>query len=51
VLRPFGIIEMVRTGIVSMARGAHSLSVNPPRVAATLPEPASVSDSAGAMSV
>jgi len=34
VLRPFGIIEMVRTGLVSMVRGSLSLSPNPPRVAA-----------------
>jgi acetolactate synthase I/III small subunit len=34
VLRPFGILEMVRTGIVAMRRGAPSLAVNPPRVAA-----------------
>jgi acetolactate synthase-1/3 small subunit len=36
VLRPFGIVEMVRTGIVAMARGADSLSPNPPEVAAEL---------------
>ncbi|HLB47537.1 MAG TPA: acetolactate synthase small subunit [Anaerolineales bacterium] len=41
VLRPFGIIEMVRTGIVAMARGATAVSPNPPRVAAALPEDAS----------
>jgi acetolactate synthase I/III small subunit len=35
VLRPFGIIEMVRTGIVSMTRGAVAPSANPPMVAAT----------------
>ena len=34
VLRPFGILEMVRTGIVAMRRGAPSLATNPPRVAA-----------------
>ncbi len=37
VLRPLGILEMVRTGIVSMARGAASPSPNPPRVAAEVP--------------
>jgi acetolactate synthase-1/3 small subunit len=41
VLRPFGIIEMVRTGIVAMARGATAVSPNPPQVAAALPEDAS----------
>jgi acetolactate synthase-1/3 small subunit len=41
VLRPFGIIEMVRTGIVAMARGATAVSPNPPLVAAALPEDAS----------
>lgn len=29
VLRPWGIIEMVRTGLVSMARGGNSLHVEP----------------------
>ena len=38
ILRPFGIIEMVRTGIVSMTRGAQSVSANPPLVAAMIPE-------------
>lgn len=36
-LRPFGIIEMVRTGVVAMGRGAHTLRDNgyrPPSVAA-----------------
>ncbi len=41
VLRPFGIIEMVRTGIVAMARGATAVSANPPLVAAALPEESS----------
>ena len=36
VLRPFGIIEMVRTGVVSMTRGATAPSANPPLVAATI---------------
>lgn len=47
VLRPFGIVEMVRTGIVSMTRGAAAMTVNPPLVAARVPEDAS----AAAMSV
>jgi acetolactate synthase I/III small subunit len=42
VFRPFGIIEMVRTGVVAMTRGPETASVNPPLVAAvpedTLPE-------------
>ncbi|MBM4424830.1 MAG: acetolactate synthase small subunit [Chloroflexi bacterium] len=38
VLRPFGIIEMARTGIVSMSRGAAGISPNPPLVAAEVRE-------------
>ncbi len=38
VLHPFGIVEMVRTGLVSMTRGSASISANPPLVAATVPE-------------
>jgi acetolactate synthase-1/3 small subunit len=34
VLRPFGIIEMVRTGIVAMTRGPAPISPNPPLVEA-----------------
>jgi acetolactate synthase-1/3 small subunit len=34
VLRPYGVVEMVRTGAVSMARGHESLSSNPPLVRA-----------------
>jgi acetolactate synthase I/III small subunit len=34
VLRPYGILEMVRTGVVSMARGHDPLSANPPLVRA-----------------
>lgn len=30
VLRPFGIIEMVRTGLVAMTRGVESVSSSPP---------------------
>jgi acetolactate synthase-1/3 small subunit len=37
VLRPFGIIEMVRTGIVAMLRGAASVNPNPPSIAAQVP--------------
>jgi len=40
VLRPFGIIEMVRTGVVSMTRGATAPSANPPMVAATIADAA-----------
>lgn len=47
VLRPFGIIEMVRTGLVTMTRGSAALSANPPLVAAELPQ----ETSAAAMSV
>ncbi len=38
VMRPFGIIEMVRTGILAMTRGSASISPNPPLVAAAVPE-------------
>lgn len=34
VLRPYGILELVRTGVVSMARGHDPLSSNPPLVRA-----------------
>lgn len=34
VLRPFGIIEMVRTGILSMSRGSEAISPNPPSLMA-----------------
>ncbi len=44
VLRPFGIIEMVRTGLVAMSRGAATLSLNPPLVAAHVPEEIGVAD-------
>jgi acetolactate synthase-1/3 small subunit len=33
VLRPYGVIEMVRTGIVAMRRGATSSVVNPAKTA------------------
>lgn len=39
VLKPFGIVEMVRTGIVAMARGSEAVSANPPQVAAEVSEP------------
>ena len=34
VLRPYGIVEMVRTGVVAMARGHEPLTANPPLVRA-----------------
>lgn len=37
VLRPYGILEMVRTGSVSMARGHDPLTANPPLVRAEVP--------------
>lgn len=40
VLRPFGIVEMVRTGIVAMRRGAGAADNRPPRVAAHVPSEA-----------
>lgn len=42
VLRPLGIIEMVRTGIVAMTRGSSTVTVNPPLVPARVPEMATV---------
>ena len=36
VLRPYGIVEMVRTGVVAMARGHEPLSANPPLVRAVV---------------
>ena len=35
VMRPFGIVEIVRTGSVAMARGSEALTANPPLVHAT----------------
>ena len=49
VLRPFGIIEMVRTGLVAMSRGANTISPNPPLVNAAIPE--EIGNAAVAMSV
>ena len=37
VLRPYGIIEMVRTGIVAMRRGPIAVNPDPPLVAAHVP--------------
>jgi acetolactate synthase I/III small subunit len=44
VLRPFGILEMVRTGIVAMRRGTPTLAANPPRVAAQPRTPEAAAD-------
>ena len=49
VLRPYGIIEMVRTGIVAMRRGPVALNPDPPMVAAHVP--AEAADSAISYSV
>jgi acetolactate synthase-1/3 small subunit len=38
VLRPFGIIEMVRTGMVAMTRGAEAMTPHPDFVPAMVPE-------------
>jgi len=42
VLRPFGILEMVRTGLIAMSRGATAVSPNPLLVTAHVPEAAGV---------
>ena len=47
VLRPYGILEMVRTGAVAMARGHEKLSANPPLVPAVVPTKADSHESAG----
>jgi acetolactate synthase-1/3 small subunit len=53
VVRPYGILEMVRTGSVAMARGHESLSANPPLVRAEVVRPAvdDAEDSGLSMSV
>ena len=48
VLRPYGVVEMVRTGRVAMARGAGAA---PPRLADAAPEPAAAHDNLGDYSV
>lgn len=40
VLRPLGIIEMVRTGVVAMTRGSIPITINPPLVPARVVEEA-----------
>lgn len=42
VLRPYGIIEMARTGLVVMSRGPEAPSLSPEFVAARVPEEASM---------
>jgi acetolactate synthase-1/3 small subunit len=49
VLRPYGVIEMVRTGIVAMRRGPTAVNPDPPLVAAQVP--AEAADSAVSYSV
>jgi len=49
VLRPYGIIEMVRTGVVAMRRGPVAVNPDPPRVAAHVP--AEAADAAVSYSV
>ena len=49
VLRPYGIIEKVRTGIVAMRRGPNAVNPDPPMVAAHVP--AEATDPAVAYSV
>lgn len=41
-LRPYGIIEMVRTGIVAMGRGPHAPAISPEFVQALVPEESAV---------
>jgi len=38
VLRPFGVVELVRTGSVAMTRGAEPLTADPHFVNAHVPE-------------
>lgn len=51
VLRPYGILEMVRAGAVSMARGHDPLSSNPPLVRAQVAAPDSKDDSTSHLSM
>jgi acetolactate synthase-1/3 small subunit len=51
VFRAFGIIEMVRTGIVAMSRGPDTTSANPPLVAAVAEDSQAKSSAELAMSV
>lgn len=51
VLRPYGIIEIVRTGAVAMARGHDKLSANPPLVRAEVAHPADADHAGLSMSV
>lgn len=51
VLRPYGILEMVRAGAVSMARGHDPLSSNPPLVRAQVSTPESKDDSTSQFSM
>jgi acetolactate synthase-1/3 small subunit len=44
VLRPYGVLEMVRTGIVAMRRGGKSEAAGLNVPAATVPEPAAADD-------
>lgn len=44
VMRPYGILELVRTGSVSMARGHDKLSANPPLVRAEVRNSAAADD-------
>jgi acetolactate synthase-1/3 small subunit len=48
VLRPYGVVEMVRTGRVAMARGAGAAL---PRLTDAVPEPAAAHDNLGDYSV
>jgi acetolactate synthase-1/3 small subunit len=46
-LRPYGIIEMVRTGIVAMGRGPHAPAISPEFVQALVPEESAAGAMAG----
>lgn len=47
VLRPYGLLEMVRTGSVAMARGHEKLSANPPLVRAEVVKKTDSHDDSG----